>query len=122
MQAHKEIEIEPIVPQERLSANCKPPTILLVMREQLDSGAISQFLQQLRIASLSAVFSAIYCRVRSSMIFDLSSFSVLLLSVELPELLLQRIMQLMATKEDNVSSLLEISQVSTDQDKQYGKL
>jgi hypothetical protein len=64
------------------------------------------------------------------MIFDLSSFSVLLLSVELPELLLQRIMQLMTTKEDNVSkypnyatsSLLEISQVSTDQDKQYGKL
>jgi hypothetical protein len=56
------------------------------------------------------------------MIFDLSSFGVLLLSVELPELLLQRIMQLMATKEDNVSSLLEISQVSTDQNKQYGKL
>jgi hypothetical protein len=62
MQAHKEIEIEPIVPQERLSTNCKPPTILLVMREQLDNGAISQFLQQLRIASLSAVFSAIYCK------------------------------------------------------------
>ncbi len=81
MQAHKEIEIEPIAPQERLSTNSKPP----------------------------------------SMIFYLSSFGVLL-SVELPELLLQRIMQLMATKEDNVSSLLEISQVSTDQNKQYGKL